>query len=64
MSTEVFTDETLMPFGLHKGKKMVDVPGHWLIWYRNTSKGDIGSNRKLLDYIEDNMDVFKAEGLC
>ena len=26
------TDESLMPYGVHKGKKMIAVPAHYLIW--------------------------------
>ena len=29
---KALTDESLMPFGLHKGKKMMDVPGKYFGW--------------------------------
>lgn len=33
MSETILTDQDLMPFGYHKGKKMEDVPVKWLNWY-------------------------------
>lgn len=27
------TDNDLMPFGKHKGKKMANVPASWLVWF-------------------------------
>ena len=42
-------DNTPMPFGIHKGKKLANVPADYLIWlYRQ--KTIIG----LMQYIEDN----------
>jgi uncharacterized protein (DUF3820 family) len=31
-------DEDLMPFGIHKGKKMIDVPADYLLWLLETNK--------------------------
>ena len=28
----IMNDNSIMPFGKHKGKKMADVPWGWLIW--------------------------------
>ena len=52
-----FTDETPMPFGVHKGKKMANVPADYLIWCYQQSwiKSDLKA------YIEENMDVLKKE---
>lgn len=50
-------DNTLMPFGVHKGVKMANVPADYLLYLYNNKKcyGD------LKEYIEDNLDVLKAE---
>lgn len=38
-------DDSIMPFGKHKGKRMIDVPTDWLIWWYNETK-------PMVDYIE------------
>lgn len=54
---EVMNDESLMRFGAHKGKRLIDVPADYLIFmYEN--KRTIGA---LTDYIKDNLDVLKLE---
>jgi len=32
------TDETIMPFGAHKGKKLANVPADYLIWMYENNK--------------------------
>ncbi len=51
------TDNDLMPWGLHKGKKMANVPDHYLKWLYENNKcsGDIKK------YIEENADSLKIE---
>ena len=51
------TDASLMPFGVHKGKRLIDVPGAYLIWLHENNK----CSRPLKDYIEENMDALKKE---
>lgn len=57
MFPEEFTDQSLMPFGEHKGKKLANVPARYLIY--------IFENFKLHDnlkaYIKKNKDVLEAE---
>jgi len=55
-------DESLMPFGKHKGIKMANVPADYLIWLYDES-GCLKYNRfsDLKKYITDNMDVLKSE---
>lgn len=54
--TEI-TDTTLMPFGMHKGKAMVNVPAEYLIYaYENMNLHD-----NLKTYIRKNMDVLKEQ---
>lgn len=50
-------DTDKMPWGLHKGKAMVNVPAKYLIWLLENNKcsGDVKK------YIEDNIDVLKKE---
>jgi len=33
-------DTDLMPFGMHKGKQMQDVPASWLLWFKNEPKSN------------------------
>lgn len=53
----MFTDESLMPFGIHKGEKLANVPASYLfsLYCGDRCRGD------LKDYIEDNLDVIKFE---
>lgn len=46
-----------MPYGKHKGEKMINVPAHYLIWLLENDKcsGDVKK------YIEENKDVLKTE---
>jgi len=50
-------DESLMPFGIHQGEKMANVPANYLIWLYDNRKcyGEVAI------YIKENMDVLKAE---
>jgi len=51
------TDESLMPFGLHKGSKMTNVPASYLMYLYDSGK----CTKDVRDYIEDNLDVLKQE---
>ena len=53
------TDESLMPFGQHKGKKLVNVPDTYLMWLYENNK----AHGDLKEYIEDNLDVIKKESV-
>lgn len=49
-------DNTLMPFGQHKGEKLANIPADYLIWlYRK------GTTPELVEYIEDNEEVLLKE---
>jgi uncharacterized protein (DUF3820 family) len=51
-------DGDKMPYGIHAGTKMVDVPAHYLIWiYENTDLYHEG----LKAYIVNNMGTLKAQ---
>ena len=51
------TDESLMPFGKHKGEKLANVPSEYLLWL--LENGNIYGELKV--YIKDNLDVIKAD---
>lgn len=53
----MLTDESKMPFGVHKGKAMANVPNSYLKWLyeKGTVKGD------LREYIEDNAEIIGIE---
>lgn len=60
----IYSDETPMPFGKHRGLRMQDVPAEYLLWLldENSPRGAEGRDRKaLLDYIEENRDVLELE---
>ena len=50
-------DESLMPYGKHKGAKMANVPPEYLIWLYDNDKcsGDVKH------YIFENLDVLQSE---
>jgi len=50
-------DNSIMPFGMHKGKKLANVPAGYLLWLYNSgkAKGDLAA------YIKENMDVLIEE---
>lgn len=51
------TDTDLMPFGVHKGKKLIDVPASYLLWLLENNK----CSGEVKKYIEDNKDVLQVE---
>lgn len=48
-------DQSIMPFGFHKGKKLEDVPDEYLLWLWD--RGQIFGELKA--YIEDNLEAIK-----
>lgn len=52
-------DNSIMPFGKHKGKKLANVPAQYLLWLYNQQEFVISSNLK--DYISDNLEVLQQE---
>ena len=56
----VLTDTDPMPFSMHKGKEMANVPSNWLKWYWGENVHDYVNGRFMYDnqkavmaYIED-----------
>lgn len=54
-----YTDETLMPFGKHKGTKLANVPASYLLWWNDNCKRD--DWRDLQAYIKENQQVLEKE---
>lgn len=48
----VIHDKSIMPFGVHSGKKMIEVPDDYLIWIYKNKK----ATKDILDYVEDTFD--------
>lgn len=53
----ILTDDSPMPFGKFKGKRMEEVPAAYLIWLHENNK--CSGNVKA--YIEDNLDALRLE---
>lgn len=54
-----YTDETQMPFGKHKDKKLKDVPASYLIYIEGQLRRD--EWRELQTYIKKNMETLKQK---
>ena len=50
---QTFTDNDLMPFRVHRGKPMIDVPAKYLIWLYNEGC----SHQGVKQYIIENLDA-------
>jgi uncharacterized protein (DUF3820 family) len=55
---KVLTDESIMPWGIHKGKKLANVPAAYLLYLYDEKKVIWG---EVFNYIKDNLDVLKAQ---
>ena len=55
------TDEDLMPFGMYEGQKMANVPPDYLMWIHKTVKPSTLTYRRVLKYIDDNMESIEKE---
>lgn len=53
-----YTDETLMPFGKFKGKKLANVDADYLMWWYRENRHQ---GHPLQKYIEENLEVLKAQ---
>lgn len=51
------TDESLMPWGKHKGKEMANVPADYLVWLYENNK----CSGAVKTYIEDNLELLRSE---
>lgn len=53
----MLTDNSPMPYGIHKGKAMVNLPDDYLKWLYNNNK----CSPEVLAYIESNADTLKIK---
>lgn len=56
--TEPLQDNDKMPFGMHKGKAMIEVPAQYLLYIYNNG---MCSDSRVRTYIESNLDALKKE---
>lgn len=63
MKQEPYDDDTPMPFGIHKGKRLENVPAAYLLWLYRDKEGVFSGPtvEKLRAYIKDNLDVLEKE---
>ena len=59
-------DDSLMPFGKHKGTKMKDVPADYLLWFFEEKSSALSStlssqDETVLEYIDDNLEGVEEE---
>lgn len=52
---QIMTDEDIMTFGVHKGKKLANVPDDYLLWLYDMDK----CYGALKAYIQDNLEVLR-----
>lgn len=54
-------DDSLMPFGKHKGVRMGNVPASYLHWYWTEAGGENNHVCPVAKYIRDNLTVLMTE---
>lgn len=54
---EELTDNSLMPYGKHKGEKMANVPASYLIWLYDNNR----CSGSVKEYIKENYDSLIQE---
>jgi len=58
---QLLEDDSLMPFGKHKGEMMQDVPASYLHYLWNNGLKNQTKTSNVARYIEDNINVLKTE---
>lgn len=58
MAEDTFTDISLMTFGAHKGKRMIDIPATYLLYLNQ--KGWI-TDKRVQQYVNSNLEVLEKE---
>lgn len=51
-NTEPFTDNTIMPFGKHKGKPMANIPAQYFLWLLNEGCSHAGVKQYILENLQ------------
>lgn len=57
------TDDTPMPFGKHKGRRLEDVPANYLLWLGSNLEPTDQTRTALLHYIVENQAALEHEVL-
>lgn len=65
MEEVVLDDKSPMPFGVHKGVEMANVPASYLLWLYEGLKGTFltvnTDQYRVFIYIKDNLDILESE---
>jgi uncharacterized protein (DUF3820 family) len=54
---EPYNDSTVITFGMHKGKKLANVPAQYLLYLYDKGCDHV----QLMQYIQDNLDALNKE---
>lgn len=54
------TDQSIMPFGAHKGKQLADVPDSYFLWLWHQDWFAANKSSELYLYVKGNLDTIKA----
>ena len=57
---DIWKDHYIMPWGKYKGEKLANIPGGYFLFLYDGGNG-LSKFPELKQYIEDNMDIIKAE---
>lgn len=58
---EQFTDNSKMPFGKYKGRRMIDVPDEYLLWLHGELEKKCNPfSMAVKNYLDENLDAIKA----
>lgn len=57
----VLTDQSIINFGAHEGKALINVPASYLIWMYENKKLDYPNRAAYKNYVENNLDALKKE---
>jgi uncharacterized protein (DUF3820 family) len=61
MKIEPLTDLSPMPFGVHRGVPMQDVPAHYLHWFWREGNRHTESGKAVCEYIKKSLSALKDE---
>lgn len=61
-----FDDNSKLWFGRYSGIELEKVPANYLFWWHNENKGKTlyGNSARLLEYIEENIEVLNNEEMA
>jgi hypothetical protein len=58
-----WADEDIIPFGKHRGKKLANVPAHYLVWFWENAKIKQldRAGYKVFKYVDENIEDLRKE---